>query len=141
MKRVMIVGGVGSGKSTLTEALLQSGTQVVKTQALNFRQWIVDTPGEYTENPLYYRSLMATTLEVEAILLVQDATSDKLIFPPGFTSGLPKLTIGVVTKADSPLANINKAFEFLRQAMPIGQIIVTSSHTGQGLSDLTSFLN
>lgn len=140
MDKVMIIGGVGSGKSTLTEALLGTPAPVYKTQALNFKDWIVDTPGEYTENPLFYKAIMATVLEVKKIILVQDATKRTPVFPPGFTSGIPKPAIGVVTKIDSENADVNQARAFLQLAIPGGQIITTSSFTKQGIPELLALL-
>jgi ethanolamine utilization protein EutP len=98
MKRVMIIGAVGAGKSTLVKALFGDAQPARKTQALEYHDWIIDTPGEYTENPLYYRSLMATSLEAGLIMLVHDATRDRNYFPPGFAQGFPIPAIGVVTR-------------------------------------------
>lgn len=136
----MVIGGIQSGKSTLAEKLLGSGQTAVKTQALNFLDWIVDTPGEYTENPLYYRAIMVTLLEVSSVILVQDATRDRAIFPPGFTSGMNKKLIGVITKADHPNADLERAEQFLRQGMPSAPIVTTSSYTGKGIPELLSLL-
>ncbi|WP_319418027.1 EutP/PduV family microcompartment system protein [Virgibacillus necropolis] len=79
--RGMIVGSIGAGKSTLTNALLGRENKAVKTQTLNYDNWLVDTPGEYTENPLHYKTIMATSLEVSHVLFVQDATKKKNDFP------------------------------------------------------------
>ena len=49
--RAMLIGSVGAGKSTLTNALLGREVPAVKTQSLIYYDWIVDTPGEYSENP------------------------------------------------------------------------------------------
>src|SRR5690606_25624189 len=105
--RAMLIGSIGAGKSTLTNALLGREVKAVKTQALVYYDWIVDTPGEYTENPLYYKNIMATSLEVTHVLFLQDATRNKTIFPPGFSTGMNKLPIGVVTKSDSEKADID----------------------------------
>ena len=134
--RAMLIGSIGSGKSTLTNALLGKEVKAVKTQALVYRDWIVDTPGEYTENPLFYKNIMATALEVTHVFFIQDATGDKMIFPPGFSSGISKLPIGVVTKADAHDADINKATAKLRQAVGNAPIVITSSWTGQGMDEL-----
>ncbi len=141
MNKVMIIGGIGSGKSTLTEVLLGTNVAASKTQTLNYRDWIVDTPGEYTENPYFYKAIMATLLEVKKILLIQDATRMSPVFPPGFTSGLPQPTVGVITKADSEQADIERANKFLRLAMPNGEIIITSSVTGLGIAQLLQSLS
>ncbi|WP_349409995.1 EutP/PduV family microcompartment system protein [Pseudalkalibacillus sp. SCS-8] len=140
--RGMLLGSIGAGKSTLTKALLGEEKQAVKTQALVYNDWIVDTPGEYTENPMYYKNIMATSLEVTHVLFIQDATKKKTIFPPGFSTGLNKLPIGVVTKADSEKADVERAVKQLRKVIPKGPIVITSAQNGEGLAyirDLVGF--
>ena len=132
----MLIGSIGAGKSTLTNALLNKKVDAIKTQALIYYDWIVDTPGEYVENPYYYQNIMATALEVTHIFYIQDATGDKLVFPPGFSSGFPKLPIGVVTKADHPEADVESAVNRLKLAVINAPIIITSAFTGQGIQVL-----
>jgi ethanolamine utilization protein EutP len=139
--RVMIIGAIGSGKSTLAKRLLNREEEAAKTQTLQFEDWVVDTPGEYAENPLYYKAIMATALEVTHVLLVQDATRPQSIFPPGFATGIPKKPIGVVTKSDHPSADVPRAIELLRFAVPVGPIVVTSSFNGEGLEELLDWLD
>ncbi|GEN33815.1 EutP/PduV family microcompartment system protein [Aneurinibacillus danicus] len=134
--RAMLIGAIGAGKSTLTNALLGRDVPAVKTQSLVYRDWIVDTPGEYTENPLFYKNIMATVLEVTHVLLIQDATNPKTIFPPGFTTGIPKLSIGVVTKTDAPGEDRERAARQLRRAMPEGPIVYVSAYKKEGLNEI-----
>jgi ethanolamine utilization protein EutP len=134
--RAMLIGSIGAGKSTLTNALLGREVEAVKTQSLHYYYWIVDTPGEYMENPLFYKSIMATALEVTHVLFIQDATNRKITFPPQFSSGMSKLTIGVVTKADSEKADIEQAVHQLKKALVQGPIVVTSSFKQQGLEEI-----
>lgn len=138
-KRAMLIGAIGSGKSTLTKALLGYEPAAVKTQALVYHDWIVDTPGEYTENPMYYRTIMATSLEVTHVLFIQDATHETSIFPPGFSKGINKQPIGIITKADDPAADCERAFRLLRKVMPKGPVVVTSAFEGTG-TDLVKAL-
>lgn len=136
MKKVMIIGAVGVGKSTLIKALFGESEPATKTQSLIYRDWLIDTPGEYSENPMYYRSLMATSHETAAVLLVQDATRDRNYFPPGFEQGFPVRTIGAVTKIDHPKADIDRAITLLRQSLPEGEIFLTSSASTVGIQRL-----
>lgn len=134
--RAMLIGSIGAGKSTLTNALLGRQVEAVKTQSLHYYDWIVDTPGEYTENPLFYKNIMATALEVTHILFLQDATKRKTIFPPGFSQGLNKIPIGVVTKSDDNEADVDRAIVELKKVMSQGPIIVTSSKEGIGIQEV-----
>lgn len=134
--RCMMLGSIGAGKSTLTKALLGHEKKAVKTQALVYDDWIVDTPGEYTENPMYYKNIMATSLEVTHVLFLQDATKKKTIFPPGFSTGINKLPIGVVTKSDSEKADLQRAIKQLRKVIPKGPIVITSAEEKEGLDHI-----
>ncbi|PID16135.1 ethanolamine utilization protein EutP [Sporosarcina sp. P34] len=134
--KAMLIGAVRAGKSTLTNALLGREVEAFKTQTLSYYDWIVDTPGEYTENPMFYKNIMATALEVTHVLYLQDATSEKLIFPPGFSMGIPKLPIGVITKCDLSEANIDRSLGMLKTVMNVGPIVMISSKTGMGIKHI-----
>ncbi|KYG92317.1 EutP/PduV family microcompartment system protein [Metasolibacillus sp. FSL K6-0083] len=131
--RVMIIGGVQAGKSTLMNALLGKNSSANKTQALVYEDWIVDTPGEYIENPLYYRNIMATSLEVTHVIYLQDATSSRTVFPPQFSLGIPKIQIGVITKIDHPQADAERAASLLKNVMMRGPIVKTSALEKRGI--------
>lgn len=132
----MIIGAIRAGKSTLTKALLNQDLQAVKTQALHYEEWIVDTPGEYLENPLFYKNIIATSLEVTHLIYLQDATRQQSNFPPFFGTGMTKLPIGVVTKSDLPEANINQAVYWLKQVIGQAPIVITSSIKGTGIEHI-----
>ncbi|KJE28958.1 ethanolamine utilization - propanediol utilization family protein [Geobacillus kaustophilus] len=135
--KVLIIGPVGSGKSTLTKGLLgKEDVPVKKTQSLEYANWIIDSPGEYSQNPMYYRTLIATALEAKVLLIVQDATRKDCALPPNFASGFPLNPIGVVTKIDHPNADIETAIRLLRIALPAGDIYLTSSVTFVGIKEL-----
>lgn len=131
--RVMIIGGVQAGKSTLMNTLLGKESTANKTQALVYDDWIVDTPGEYVENPMYYRNIMATSLEVTHVIYLQDATSARSVFPPQFSLGIPKIQIGVITKIDAPNADVERATALLKNVMTHGPIVKTSSWQKLGI--------
>jgi ethanolamine utilization protein EutP len=134
--RAMLIGAISAGKSTLTNALLGVDVNAFKTQTLIYYDWIVDTPGEYTENPMFYKNIMATSLEVTHVLYLQDATCRKVIFPPGFSMGMNKIPIGVITKSDHPEADIAGSIELIRSIIAQGPIVITSSVDGIGIDHL-----
>ncbi len=135
-RRVMIIGAVEAGKSTLVKAMFGEQPSAAKTQSLIYRDWLIDTPGEYSENPLYYRSLMATSFEAAAVLMVHDATRERNYYPPGFASGFPIPVIGAITKLDHPQADEERAIKLLRQSLPVEEIYLTAAAAGQGIEEL-----
>ena len=62
MKRVMIVGPTGSGKTSLLKALGIWGQDVRKTEAVSFGDEAVDTPGEFFDMPRFYHTLITTSV-------------------------------------------------------------------------------
>ncbi|MDO4541324.1 MAG: EutP/PduV family microcompartment system protein [Bacillota bacterium] len=139
-KRIMVVGPVGCGKSTLIKALYQ-GNKVKKTQSLEFEANSIDTPGEFVENPFYHHCLFATALEADLVLFLQDATKDQMLFPPGFATGFPKPSIGVITKIDEAEANTERAANILKTLDTTEKVFIpVSSYTGDGLTELTTYI-
>ena len=49
MKKIILIGRVAAGKTTLTQALRGEEIHYFKTQYVNYLDTIIDTPGEYTE--------------------------------------------------------------------------------------------
>lgn len=140
--RIMLVGAVGSGKSTLIKALNKEKIgHVRKTQSLEYAPCSIDTPGEFVENPSYYRALFATSLEADRILFIQDATKTKSVFPPGFAAAFSKAGIGVVTKIDHPEADINQAVIFLKKIGLSGSAVCVSALKEKGIKELRQVLN
>lgn len=141
MNKVMIIGAIGAGKSTLTKALLHKDLAAAKTQALNYEEWIVDTPGEYLENPLFYKNIIATSFEVSHLLFLQDATRQLSNFPPLFSMGMAKLPIGVVTKCDVQNANIEQSVFLLKQVIGHAPIVITSAIDNIGIEHIRQLVN
>ena len=136
--KVMLIGPIGSGKSTLTKRLLDDPSPATKTQALNYVDWIIDTPGEYSENPMFYRSLMATSLEAKVLLVIQDATKHLRCSRQIFHKDFRLFRLGVITKIDHPDANIDRAKQLLIQVLPKSDIFQVSSITLEGVAELNS---
>ena len=101
MKKIMLIGRTGCGKTTLTQRLNGETVAYRKTQAVSYKSRIIDTPGEYVETKVFYRSLLVLSADAKYIVMIQAANDEDTIFPPKFSSMFPrKEIIGVVTKAD-----------------------------------------
>lgn len=101
MKKIMLIGKTGCGKTTLAQRLLGENPCYQKTQTVSLRgSCILDTPGEYLEQRGMYKALIVTAAVADLILFLQDATDRQCGFSPGMASLFPKPAVGVVTKCD-----------------------------------------
>ena len=139
MKRVMLVGRSGSGKTTLVQAVNMREKVYVKTQALEFHINMIDTPGEYIENRLFYKALIVTSAECDIIALVQARNDEDCVFPPGFAGIFPKPVIGIITKLDSKAGDMSNTVKCLEMS-GAQTVYATSSVTGEGVEALRKLL-
>lgn len=100
MKRMILIGKSGCGKTTLIQALKKESITYHKTQTIEFTMGFIDTPGEYIENQSMYRALIVHGADADVIGLVQDCTESGTRLPPGFASAFPKEVVGIVSKID-----------------------------------------
>ncbi|RRD35333.1 EutP/PduV family microcompartment system protein [Fusobacterium nucleatum] len=117
MKKTMLIGRTGCGKTTLTQKLMDEEVKYKKTQAVTYKSKIIDTPGEYVENKMYYKSLLVLSSDAKIIILVQSAIDGATLFPPKFSTMFPKKeVIGIITKVDLAEADIERSKRFLVDA-------------------------
>ena len=117
MKKTMLIGRTGCGKTTLTQKLMDEEVKYKKTQAVSYKNKIIDTPGEYVENKMYYKSLLVLSSDAKIIILVQSAVDGATLFPPKFSTMFPKKeVIGIITKVDLAEADIERSKRFLVDA-------------------------
>ena len=117
MKKTMLIGRTGCGKTTLTQKLMDEEVKYKKTQAVSYKNKIIDTPGEYVENKMYYKSLLVLSADAKMIILVQSAIDGATLFPPKFSTMFPKKEIiGIITKVDLADADIERSKRFLVDA-------------------------
>jgi ethanolamine utilization protein EutP len=145
-KRIMLAGAVNAGKTTLMRALFHGESPPMKkdkTQSLEYEEHAIDTPGEYTASPFMRGALFATALEADLIVFVQDATTDYIQFPPGFATGFPRRSVGVVTKIDSPEADVERALGIIRNVCVSDpdHIFCVSAKTGEGIGALRAYID
>lgn len=137
----MLIGRTGCGKTTLCQVLHNENIRYKKTQAVDFYQNIIDTPGEYIENRVYYKALIVSSADCDVLALLQDCNDEESIFPPNFCSIFAKPVIGIITKIDicKNQDNINRAQEFLESA-GVHKIFQISSSNNTGLEELKNYL-
>lgn len=139
MKKLMLIGRVAAGKTTLTQALRGEEIKYFKTQYVNYMDTVIDTPGEYTERRETSGALALYAYEADVVGLVLSANEPYSIFSPCLTSMVNRETIGIITGIDKPDANIPRVENWLRLA-GCKKIFPVSSITGEGVEALAEFL-
>lgn len=142
MKKAIFIGITGCGKTTLCQKLNMMNIEYKKTQAVEFYDKSIDTPGEYIENRFYYKALIVTAAEADVIALVYDCTNEENYLPPGFGSMFSKDVIGVITKIDLATDKelINRAEEALKLS-GASKIFKVDTIKEIGVNDLLQYLN
>ncbi|WP_291292270.1 EutP/PduV family microcompartment system protein [Enterococcus sp.] len=141
MKRIIFMGAIGCGKTTLCQALQGKELHYDKTQAVEFHAEMIDTPGEFILHRQYYNALNVTAAEADVIGLVQSASETEQIFSPGFGSIFPKKVIGILTKVDL-VKEPNQLARVRQQLKNAGatKVFEVSSVEKTGLQDLINYL-
>lgn len=139
MKKIMLFGRVGAGKTTLTQALRGEEIKYNKTQYVNYLDKIIDTPGEYTERRETSGALALYSYEADVVGLVLSANEPYSIFSPCLTSMVNRESIGIITGIDKPDGNVERVRRWLELA-GCKKIFPVSAVTGEGISQLVDFL-
>lgn len=139
MKKIIFVGRSEAGKTSLTQAMRGETVTYHKTQYVNCYDVIIDTPGEYAETNRLAGALEIFSYEADVIGLLLSAIEPYSLYPPCVTAIATRPTVGIVTKIDRPEANVAQAEEWLRLA-GCEKIFKISSHTGEGIPELLSYL-
>lgn len=141
MQRVMMMGPVASGKTSLIQRLKGEQIHYIKTQAIEFDGSVIDTPGEYIENRQYLYALTVTACDADLIVFTQDATSAEMWYSPGQASMFNAHVIGVVTKIDiAAKTQIDTAKNALVLA-GAEKIFEISSVDGTGIEELLEYIS
>ncbi len=139
-RQIVLIGPIRAGKSTLIRALEGQNGPARKTQAITYTRIATDTPGEYLENPMYYRVLLPSAQEARWVLFVHDATSTRNPYPPGFARGFPGKSVGVITKIDHPDADLTRSRRLLEALALTEPVVAVSAYTGEGVAQLRDLL-
>lgn len=140
MKKLILIGRVAAGKTTLTQALLGEEIHYAKTQSIRYLDTVIDTPGEYTELRQTSGALALYAYEADVVGLVLSANEPYSIFSPCLTSMVNREVIGIITGIDKPDARPDMVENWLRLA-GCRRIFRVSSYTGEGLDEILAFLN
>lgn len=139
MKKLILIGRVAAGKTTLTQALLGEELHYFKTQYIRYLDAIIDTPGEYTELRQLSSPLALYAYEADIVGLVLSANEPYSIFNPCITSLVNREVVGIVTGVDKPDARPDRAEAWLRLA-GCKKVFFVSAYTGEGITDILDYL-
>lgn len=139
MKKIMLVGRTGCGKTTLTQALRGEKLQYHKTQYVNHFDVVIDTPGEYAETRSLARALVLYSYEADVVGLLLNATEEYSLYSPNIVAGATREVIGIVTQIDKEGARPDLAELWLSLA-GCKRIFFVSSYTGEGVAEILQYL-
>ena len=140
MKKIILIGNVSCGKTTLCQALNGMELSYKKTQALEVIHRTIDTPGEYLEHRSFLQALIVTSVEADLALFVQDATQERYMFSPGQAASFPIPVAGIVSKIDQATEKqVEQARELLALA-GADPVFAVSAVTGEGMDALSEYL-
>lgn len=139
MRKLILIGRVAAGKTTLRQALMGEKPHYYKTQYIQYTDVIIDTPGEYTELRNLSGPLALYAYEADVVGLVLSADEPYSIFNPCLAAIVNREVIGLVTGIDKPRANVERATKWLKLA-GCRRVFALSSYTREGIDELLEFL-
>ena len=137
MKKIILMGRSGVGKTTLKQALKNEKIEYKKTQYIDWNDWIIDTPGEYVENKNLSSALGLYAYEADVVALLLASDDWFSVYSPNMVGLVNRDVVGVVTKTD--LEDPRKAENWLRLA-GCKKIFKVNSITGEGVKELIDSL-
>lgn len=139
MKKMFLMGRSEAGKTSLTQALKGEELHYVKTQFTNTSEDTIDSPGEYAESKNVGVGLACFSFEADVIAVVQAADEPFNLFSPGLQTFMLRPIIGVITKVDSPNANVPMVMQWMEDA-GCERIFLVNNRTREGIDELIAYL-
>ena len=140
MKKLMLAGRVGAGKTTLTQALKHEDINYRKTQYIGYEDWLIDTPGEYLENACLASALALYSYEADVVGILMASNEPYSLYPPNSVCHVNRDVIGIVTKMHDEEGNVERAERWLRLT-GCKKIFVVDSVTGEGVENIINYLS
>ena len=139
MKKIILIGRSGAGKTTLTQALKGEEIKYHKTQYVNYFECIIDTPGEYAQTHELGYALALYSYDADVVGLLLSATEPYSLYPPNITCMVNREVVGIVTQINEPKADPERAARWLRLS-GCKKIFYVDSTVGTGVPDILSYL-
>lgn len=139
MKKLLLIGRVGAGKTTLTQALKHEKIGYHKTQYIGYEDWLIDTPGEYLENASLASAIALYSYEADVIGILMAADEPYSLYPPNCTGHVNREVIGIITKSHSDCGT-ERAHRWLALT-GCKTIFEVDSVTGEGVENIINYLS
>ena len=142
MKKALLIGNSGVGKTTLIQRLMGESLNYRKTQMVEYHQGFIDTPGEYLEHPHYYSALVVTAADADLVGLLHSCDNSDFWLPPAFAASFAQPVFGIVSKADLAASkeDVQFAVDVLKRA-GAGRVFVVSAINNTGIKQLYNFIS
>ena len=139
MRKILLIGRTGAGKTTLTQALKGEKLDYKKTQYINFQGALIDTLGEYIETKHLGYAIALYAYEADVVGLLMSSTEPFSLYPPNVTGMVNREVVGIVTKIDDPEGDPERAAAWLRLT-GCEKIFYVSSVSGEGIAVIFDYL-
>lgn len=139
MKKLFLMGRSEAGKTSLTQALRGEELHYIKTQYTSSDDDTIDSPGEYAESKHFSAGLACFSFEADVVAVVQAADEPYNLFSPSLRSFILRPLIGIITKIDSPYANIPMVRQWLAN-VGCERIFLINNVTREGIDELMAYL-
>ena len=140
MRKLMLVGRVGTGKTSLIQALRGEEIRYHKTQYIYHGSTLIDTPGEYIETRQLGGALALYAYEADIVGLVLSADEPYSPFSPNIAGLVNREVIGIVSGIDKEKAKPERVAKWLRLS-GAKRIFYVSAVTREGVDELLSYLD
>ena len=139
MKKMFLMGRSEAGKTSLTQALRGEELHYIKTQYTYSDDDTIDSPGEYAESKRFSVGLACFSFEADVVAIVQAADEPFNLFGDSSRAFIQRPLIGIITKIDSPYANIPMVRQWLINA-GCERIFMVNNVTREGVDELMEYL-
>lgn len=139
MKKLFLMGRSEAGKTSLTQALKGEELHYRKTQYTNTAEDTIDTPGEYAESKNIGLALACFSFEADVIAIVCAADEPFGVFEANCQCFVNRPLIGILTKIDSPYANIPMVRQWMVNS-GCNPIFEVNNVTREGISAILDYL-
>lgn len=139
MKKLFLMGRSEAGKTSLTQALKGEELHYEKTQYTYSHESTIDTPGEYAETKSASVGLACFSFDADVIAMLCAADEPFCVFGNNLNCCINRPLIGIITKIDSPHANIDKVKNWMQNA-GCERVFEVNNKTREGIDALLEYL-